>query len=295
MQLTTLPLLLFVLSAAPAENPVFKELQEQGVKTSDGKNYRLPPPMMADGLDAAGQKKAIEKAADAKNTVEDLLRKSYYAPVVVKIKTLRPMTEKGSAVRSVDVWFVAHGDWNVLNSKKFADSTAGVEGDKKSEVVLKAGVLTNDELKKRKLTAKIQKDREERFLYTTFVLFDRVEVGATRLSVLSRGDDSLTAAGRLDPRFDKDAEYPNQWRELLRDAQAEIVRGPAQRFANAGGYAKVTRLKEPADAVFIECHIIYEEPYGWFEGVNLVKQKVPVMVQEKVRTFRRKWAVASEK
>ena len=46
--------------------------------------------------------------------------------------------------------------------------------------------------------------------------------------------------------------------------------------------------------MFIECHLVYEEDYGWFDGANLVKQKVPVMVQEKVRTFRRKLAVASE-
>ncbi len=49
---------------------------------------------------------------------------------------------------------------------------------------------------------------------------------------------------------------------------------------------------DPADAVLVECHLVYEEPYGWFDGVNLVKQKVPMMVQEKARTFRRKLALA---
>ena len=102
------------------------------------------------------------------------------------------------------------------------------------------------------------------------------------------------AAGSVDPRFDKDPEYPNQWRPLLRDAQAEIKPGPAHPFSHAGGYAKITRLHEPEGAVFIECHLVYEEDYGWFDGANLVKQKVPVMVQEQVRTFRRKLAVASE-
>ena len=80
----------------------------------------------------------------------------------------------------------------------------------------------------------------------------------------------------------------------MRDAEANITTGPPHLFTRAGGYAKITRLKQPADAAFIECHLIYEEPYGWFDGVNLVKQKVPVMVQEKVRTFRRKLRVASQ-
>ena len=51
----------------------------------------------------------------------------------------------------------------------------------------------------------------------------------------------------------------------------------------------------PAGAAFIECHLVYEEDYGWFDGVNMVKQKAPAMVQEKVRTFRRKLNVATEK
>jgi len=82
---------------------------------------------------------------------------------------------------------------------------------------------------------------------------------------------------------------------LIRDEKAEIKLGPAHPFSHAGGYAKITRLKEPADAVFVEFHLAYEEAYGWFDGANLVKQKVPLMVQEKVRTFRRKLALASEK
>ena len=145
---------------------------------------------------------------------------------------------------------------------------------------------------KRKLTATTNDGFEERFVYTTFSLFERVEISATRFAVLTKGKDFVLAAGKIDPRFDKDRDYPNQWRPLLRDAQAEIKAGPPHPFSHAGGYAKITRLKEPAGAVFIECHLVYEEDYGWFDGANLVKQKVPVMVQEKVRTFRRKLAVA---
>ncbi len=294
MYITALPLVLFALTAAHAdENPVYRELRERGVKMSAGTVFRFPPPIMADGLDAAGQLAALGKAADARNPVQELVQKSYYAPVITKVRTLQPAKGKGPAVRAVDVWFVAHGTWKTLLSKEFLDSTATAENSK-SQVVARSGVLSKEELRKRNLTAVVTDGREERFLYTTFSLFECVEISATRFSTLVRGDDSLLAAGNVDPRFDKDATYPNQWRPLLRDAQAEITRGPAQVFSHAAGYAKITRLKEPADAVFVECHIIYEEPYGWFDGENLVKRKVPAMVQEKVRSFRRKLAVASE-
>ena len=296
MNFAFLPLVLVSLAAAPvAENPVCKRLLEQGVKMSDGTAFRLRPPIMADGLDAAGQLAAIAKVADDRAPVSELLAKSSYAPVVTKVRTVKPPQGEGPAVRTVDVWFVAHGEWNTLVSKDFLESVVGSEGKKsKRSIVSKSGLLTEEELKKRKLTAKVADGYEERFLYTTFSLFEQVQVSATRFSTLIKGKDFVLAAGWIDPRFDKDSDYANQWRPLLRDAQAEIKPGPAHPFAHAGGYAKITRLQKPSDAAFVECHLVYEEPYGWFEGLNLVGQKVPLMVQEKVRTFRRKLALAGE-
>jgi hypothetical protein len=289
-----------LLSAAPvaegpaAQNLFYKTLLEEGVKTSDGTVFKLRPPIMADGLDAAGQRAAMEKAAEDRASVEELLAKTIQAPVVTTVRTVKPAKGEGPAVRTVDVWFVARGDWKTLTSKDFLESVFGVEKEKgKRSIVSKSGALTDEEMQKRGLAGKVADNYEERFIYTTFSLFEQVRVSATRSSVLTRTGDAILAAGVVDPRFDKDATYPNQWRSLLRDAQAEIVPGPARRFAYAGGYAKITHLREPADAAFVECHIVYEEPYGWFEGVNLVKQKIPVMVREKVRSFRRKLNAAA--
>ncbi len=295
MNLTFITLALLALAAdkPAAENPVFKQLREKGVTVSDGTALRLPPPIMADGLDAAGQRAAMEEVADVRSSPAELVRKSFFAPVVVKVRTLRPAKDEGPAVRSIDLWFVAHGDWGVLNSKDFLESALKTNEEGKSQVVLKSGVLTDKELAARKLTATVKDGYEERFVYSTIALFDRVQLSATRFAVMTKGKETILAAGRLDPRFAKDPDYPNQWRPLLRNALANIKPGPVHPFTHAGGYAKITRLRTPAGAVFVECHVVYEEDYGWFDGANLVKQKVPVMVQEKVRTFRRKLAVAS--
>jgi hypothetical protein len=299
MNIAALAILMASLAAAPdrqvsaVENPVFKQLLAAGVTMSDGKLYKLRPPIMADGLDATGQLAAIAKLADARNTVKDILKDDYYAPVVTRVRNAKRQEGTGPAIRTIDTWFVAHGDWNTLVSKDFLESATGEESGK-SRVVLKSGALTEQEMHKRSLTATTTADSEKRFLYTTFRLFERVQVSATRFSVLTRGKDFVLGAGKIDSRFDKDAEYPNEWRPLLRDAEANIKPGPAHPFTHAGGYVKITRLQEPADAVFIESHLIYEEPYAWFDGVNLVKQKIPAMVQEKIRTFRRKLSVATE-
>jgi hypothetical protein len=292
--LTTLLTTVAADDAAP-QNPVFRELIEKGVVMSDGSAVPLPPPILADGLTADEQQATLKKLCDARTPLEDVLSKASSAPVVIKIRTIKAGKDESPSIRSIDFWFIAHGDWEVLNSKDFLDSLAQRDDDAKSRVVSKAGVLTDDEQAKRQLTVSNDGGLEQRFVYTTFSLFDRVEISATRSSMILRQSDSILAAGKIDPAFTEDPDYPNQWRELLRDEKAEIQLGPPHAYAQAGGYAKITRLLQPAGAVLIECHLVYEEPYGWFEGANLVKQKVPLMVQEKARTFRRKLALANEK
>jgi hypothetical protein len=287
-----------VLAAAATpevENPVFHELVEKGVTMSDGSTMKLPPPFLADGLDAAAQQAALAKLCDARTPLSEVMRKASSAPIVMKVRTLKAGEDEAPSIRAIDFWFVAHGDWNTLNSKEFLESLAQRDDDGKSQVVLKSGILTDEEMAKRKLAVANRDGREERFVYTTFSLFERVDISATRWAVLVRGRNSVLAAAKIDRRFDHDGDYPNQWRPWLRDERAEIHLGPAQPYPWAGGYAKITRLTQPTGAVVLECHLVYEEPYTWFDGANLVRQKAPLMVQEKARTFRRKLAIASAK
>jgi hypothetical protein len=302
-----IPTLLVVVpaDASSPKNPVYVELLDKGIAMSDGTVVKLPPPVLGDGLDAAGQKAALTKVADARTSFAALVKKSFYAPVVVKVRTMKSVGEgksaakgvataesesaddAGPAIRSIDLWFVAHGDWDILTSGDFLESAMKGKDDGPSRVVLQAGVLTDKEAAARKLTTTVTPNDDQRYVYSTFRLFERVELSATRYSVLTRGKGSILVAGRLDPRFLGDADYPNQWRPLLRDQRAEISLGAAHPLEHAGGYIKITRLVEPADGVFIECHIVYEESQGWFGGVNLMRQKMPVMVNEKVKTLRR--------
>ena len=276
------------------DNPIFKELVERGITLANGKPVKLPRPIMGDNLDAAAQRAAIEKVSDARHPAEDLLGNSRYAPVMVKIGTVRRPKAEGPAGRSVDLWFVAHGDWDILTSQKFLES-AMKTGDGDNGVVSKSGALSDQEMAHRDLKAADRDGYEERFVYSTFSLFDQVQLSTTRRAVLVRGKDSILVAGKIDRRFDNDPDYPNQWRPLVRDSQANIQPGKPHPFDRAGGYAKLTRLASPEGAVFIECHLVYEEDYGWFDGVNRVKQKAPAMIQEKVRSFRRKLNVATAK
>ena len=285
------------LGAGPAveTNPMLSDLLGEGVKMSDGRAYKLPGPAMADALDAAGQKAAIEKISGGKYTFEALAQKTTSAPVMIRIHTVKASEGQSCTIRTIDAWFIAHGKWETLNSKDFQDSLAkskDTEGENRT--VSKSGILTGEEMQKRGLKLDAPQGQEAKFTYTTFSLFDQVEVSATRRVVTTRGNDEMTAAAVIDERFDKDAEYPNQWRPILRDTAANISLGPPQPYSGAGVYIKVTKLAEPADAIFVEGHMVFEEPYGWFEGGNELRSKAPAMIQQRVKVFRSKLAIASK-
>jgi hypothetical protein len=279
------------------DNSVFTELIEKGVVMSDGEAYKLPKPAMADDLDAVAQKAVIEKLAKLKNlTFDDLIDDRSSAPTVLAIRTLKDSEDESSIIRSIDLYFLVHGKWDVLNSKEFLDTLSkSKDGSNKNEVVSKSGFLTEEEIKKRKLKLESTPEREMKFVYTTFSLFDQVELSATRLVVATRTKTSITGASKLDERFNDDADYPNHWRSILRDAGADITYGKPKSYAGGGAYAKVTKLAEPADTIFVECHLVYEEPYGWFEGGEMLNSKLPIVVKSKVRNFRSKLDAASNK
>ncbi|MGD0654863.1 MAG: hypothetical protein ABSA16_11000 [Thermoguttaceae bacterium] len=281
---------------AADDNPVFAELLQKGVTMSDGKAYKLPAPAVANDLDAAGQLSAIEKISGGRYTYEDLVQKTSSAPVMIRIRTLKTAEGESATIRAIDVWFVAHGKWETLNSKDFLDSLAkGKDTEGENRIVSKSGFLTDEEMQKRNLKLQMPEGQEVKFVYATFSLFDQVEVSTTRYSVVTRGKNNLLVAGRIDPRFNADHDYPNQWRPILRDAAANISLGPPQLYTGAGAYANITRLAEPADSILVEGHIVFEEPYGWFEGGNELRSKAPTMIQQRAKIFRSKFGIASAK
>jgi hypothetical protein len=287
-----------LVAAAPAgadANPLLMELVDKGIAMPDGTIAPLAAPSMADGSSTADQAKAIAKVATARPTTYELFtQKSSTAPITIKVRTLKGQDE--AVFRAVDLWFVAHGDWDTLVSKEFTDGiTKANPGQAKNEggTLSKAGFLTDAEMQKRDLPSRTKQGHEERYFYTTFTLFDRVEVSVTRDAVLSRTPKSIVLACKVDPRFAKDAEFPNQWRSLERDAAANLVFGPKKLYSGAGFYVKVTRLTQPVGAIFVEYHSIFNEPKGWFDGESLLRAKLPTIAEHQVKQFRGKFAKAS--
>jgi hypothetical protein len=263
-----------------AANPLFEQLRSKGVPVTAETMVPLPAPVMADGLDAAGQREVLQKVVGKRFPVRDFVGKVGTAPHVHDIHKVPSAGSDALRAFRIDASFVAYGSLDLVADKKFLENFHNKQKDRKFHV------LTPEELGKRKLHAESTKDREERYSHGVFIVLDRVEVSAALHSFVTRRPDSLLAATQIDPRFAKDGDFPNQWRKVTFDDEGRRSLGPPQPYSGAGGYLKITRLHEPKGALFIEYHLVYTEPKGWFNGADPLTTKLPAIIQSEVRTFR---------
>jgi hypothetical protein len=266
-----------------SENAVFKTLLNPGLDVGGGFKAKLPAPTMPDGLDAAGQKAAIAALIKGEYNYDQFTRKSVVAPQLLKLRDVNPSDPKAPA-RGVDFWFLAYGDLKALEDEKFLDRLVNAgkgQGEGKG--------LKKDDLSKRKIMPADEK--RETYGHIAFDFLEKVHLKATGRVVWTRTDESVVVAGEIDPRFRGDTEFPNQWQSIIKEGGMSKL-GPATPWSEAGFYLKITRLAEPAGALFIEQHVVFAEPTGWFDGANLLRSKLPLVVQSNVRSMRKEWVKA---
>ncbi len=272
------------LSQAAEQNVILDNLLELGVPIGNAR-FRLPDPTLPDGLNAGQQRQALAPITDNGHPLDGLMRKAVVAPFVLRIKD-EPDAGQGRP-RRVDLWFVAHGDFDHLSDEDFLQQQVDTETTSQQGGSLMEGtILTDEQLRARKIAIV----PDERFLTIKLELFDRVNVRGTMRARLSRGTESVTVAAMLEQQFVPDHEFPNAWSSLKLDDAGRTVIGAARPYVGAAWYCKATKLKQPQGAILIEYHILFDEPEGWFNGANLLRSKLPLLVQDGVRKFRRRFA-----
>ena len=275
---------LTLLAAEPA-NETFRQLTEEGlVVDREGKQrVKLPAPAMADGLDAAAQRAVIEKVSGGR-PYNEMVRDAIVAPFAMKIEDLP--VQGGDPLRRVDVWYIVHGKLGQFFDEKLANSLADLgRGEKKGEAT-GAGPLSEETLKRFGIATRQEAAVKEQFVNNTGTLFDKVQVSATRHVLATRGDESIIVTTIIDPRFNDDPKYPNRWQSIESEGQTQKL-GEPHLYTTSGSYTKVTVLKEPAGALFVEHHYLLAEPHGWFRGAPLLRSKLPLVIQDSVRKLRR--------
>ena len=265
------------------QNPLYKGLLDPGLDAGGGVKAKFPAPSMPDGLAAAKQTEIIKGLIGTDYAYDEFTRKSVVAPQLLKIRDVAGGDPK-APVRGVDVWFVAHGDFKLLEDDKFLDKlTSANKGSSGKGTPLKPA-----DLAKRGITLKPEDEKREGYGTFEFDFLEKVRLSGTGHAMWSRNSESVVAAAEIDPRFLNDKDSPNQWRSITTAGGQKKV-GPPNPWTGAAMYLKITKLQEPAGAVFIEQHIIFAEPTGWFDGANLLRSKLPAAVQINVRDMRKEF------
>ena len=281
------PLLLIVIwtNPAPAANAIYDALVGRGVNVSSQESLQLPRPALDDELSPRQQRQVIESLLAGKYDLDTFTRKSVVSPFILKIS--EGAAESGPIVRKVDIYFVAYGSLDSLKGDDYLSKQLNLAGtNDQAEAGGQAKVLTADDLRKRDIAAGTNPD-DPRWIAVTSTLLNKVRISLTTQNIKTEGKESIIIASVADPRFATDAEYPNSWRSLTVDDAGKRQTGPAEPYVGLGSYAKATRLAEPAGAIFMEYHVAFVEPQGWFHGTNLLRSKLPIVAQDMVRKFRR--------
>lgn len=269
---------------AQSANPQFDALLQTGVAFPTGQTRKLRPPTLTDGMSQPAQLQAIQAvlamrpggAITYQEFTENNLRTKY-----VLLIDRDPQYDNGRLGHSVNLWFVVFGDLKTVSDAKFLkkqfkpDSTGRID------------TLTADDLRERQIVPRQISGGNEWFVHGGFKLLETqvyVQVEGTALADETTTDESATLACQIDRRFDKDSKFPNEWRPVVNG----VVQNSPQLYDACGGYAKVTKLVQPAGAMLLEYHLVYDIPQGWFQGKNfLLLDKLPSVTPDDVRSFRR--------
>ena len=196
---------------------------------------KLSPPTLGGAMDAA-LKAAIEKIMPRNCSFEDFMAKDSHAPLGLKIRTLK---SKSRATRSAQSKWASSPSGNGKRSSRRSSARACCRAiprrSRATQASAKFGELTRKNWPSG-LKSVGGGGQQDRYIYSTVSLFDLVEIKSTRYGVLTESPASLVLAARIDPRFAADAEYPNQWRSIDKDAPGQKVLGenhlvPWRRFS----------------------------------------------------------------
>jgi hypothetical protein len=272
-----------------ADDPVLKELLEVGVQVIPGQRVRLPAPTLSGTAGLDEQRRVILLAA-GQHPVDEFTRKSAVTPFNLKMESLTDAQGKRYA-QTVDVWFIAYGRLETLRDRQLLEELASAASQESGSVVAaRTDLLTIAQLQKYGI--ELQESEQEREVLATFAtpLLDRVLVSGVVHSWQTFGTGEITVSGILDSRVDKEPELSNRWQAIEDRAGEDPKLGPPSEYSGFGGYLRATALQEPAGALLIEAHVVFHEPEGWFRGANLLRSKLPLALQDQVRSFRKKLA-----
>jgi hypothetical protein len=278
---TILPAVLAADEVPP--NPLYDELITKGIALPEGPTVKLPAPLVKPGIVPTDVAALLEKAAGRK-PVELFQKRTVNAPFELTIHSVEKMPDVRYG-QMIDLTFMAYGKLDAVLDTDFMSTMLAGKGKAKDGET--STVLTAEELKPRGIRLLDRPGVKEQYATMTMKLLDKVQAEGVMRSVRTKLSGAVLTASRMDDRFQNDKDHPNTWRHIIPAGDEEKL-GKPHPYAGMGGYVLITQLPEPKGALLVEMHFLLPEPPDWFGGPNLLRSKLPTVIQDNVRSFRRK-------
>jgi hypothetical protein len=287
-----LGLIVSITSAAPpiepahAGNDLYRHLIDGGW-TAAGAHVTFPAPSLTDRMAADAERAALRGIAGSDRDVAELTRDSVTAPFILRTHDLRAAD---GLIRQADLWFVVRAGLDAINPDTLSAGGDPGQPVEAGNMRFTGRKLSADDLAGHNLAPQgPQAGRREWFVHLTGRLLDRLHVEATDRITATRTDDSWVIASLTDPRFDQDRSFPNRWWPLARQGGSDRA-GTAATYAGGASYVKISRLATVPGALLVEAHCAFFEPRAWFDGAPILRSKIGVVAQDRIRSLRRELA-----
>lgn len=215
-------------------------------------------------------------------------RDSVVAPTSIDLDYVR--ADNGQRIgHRIHFAFVVHQDFATLRDPEtLRELLPDAAGNADSEKEFESGPVSPETLAARQID---NVEEGTTFHEVAAQLLDRVTLSGVVRCERVAGDDFIAIAWLFDPRFTDAVSEPagvrNVWVPLLRDDLGRRQTGSPRSYRGAGGYLIVSELSEIKGATLVEAEAVLHEPADWFSGSNLLRSKLPQIIQASVRRFRR--------
>ena len=284
MRFAVLILLAFGCRCCRGELPqLLEQLVGTGVVMPGNETFAVPPPTLGQGLDAQERRQRLEGLAGPLGW-KRFSRNSVSAPISIELKYLKAASGQRIG-HDVHVAFILHTSLDKLKDETLMKELFGEPEDPEAAEDFESSELTAAQLDELGVTAQ----PDSSYGSIQIPILKRVIVrGVIEAQQQSEEDDRIIFAWRFDPRFSEASTLRNTWTPVNRDDAGKKSLGAQQPYGGTGGYLIVSRLPEVAGACLVESHMVIHEPAEWFSSSNQLRSKMPIMIQESVRSMRRK-------
>ena len=268
------------------EGKLFTELTERGLPFSADDLIRLPLPTLLPSMSDTAREEALQKLA-RKQEWSRFSRDSVMAPITIEIETVNSSQGERLGMTVYNA-FIAHASMERLRDKEAMEQIFGRPNDAAESNSVVTAELTPEKLRELGFTE--QADSAATYAYLELPLLNQIIVRGVVCIEKRERAGAVEFFWRLDPDFNSVEKYASRWTKLERNSVGKLLEGESFPYAGCGGFMGVYELDPAIKQLLVESRLLLREPKEWFSGSNFLRSKLPPMMQENARNFRRKMA-----